>query len=172
MGCALLPTPQPVSRTVSQTNGYSQPLIWGMICNKVKANWYAHHVTLGRICFLFCEMERTTQTMKDFCKRFAVISYRACYRLQPPRLLCSWDSLGKNTAVGCHALLQGTFLTQGSNPSLLCLLHWKVGSLPLVQPGKLFLFLSVFNQLQIVRADAFSFSSPAYFQKPVPRNAL
>ena len=27
----------------------------------------------------------------------------------------SWDSLGKNTGVGCHALLQGIFLTQGSN---------------------------------------------------------
>ena len=33
--------------------------------------------------------------------------------LQPSRLLCSWDFPGKNTGVGCHALLQGTFLTQG-----------------------------------------------------------
>ena len=24
----------------------------------------------------------------------------------PPRLLCPWDSPGKNTGVGCHALLQ------------------------------------------------------------------
>ena len=30
---------------------------------------------------------------------------------------------GKNTGVGCHFLLQGTFLTQGSNPHLLCILH-------------------------------------------------
>ena len=29
------------------------------------------------------------------------------------------DSLGKNSGVGCHALLQGTFPTQGSNPGLL-----------------------------------------------------
>ena len=43
---------------------------------------------------------------------------------------------GKNTGVGCHALLQGIFPTQGSNPSLLCLLHWQEGSLPLVPPGK------------------------------------
>ena len=28
-------------------------------------------------------------------------------------------SLGKNTGVGCHALLQGIFPTQGSNPRLL-----------------------------------------------------
>ena len=25
----------------------------------------------------------------------------------PPRPLCPWDSPGKNTGVGCHALLQG-----------------------------------------------------------------
>ena len=29
------------------------------------------------------------------------------------------DSPGKNTGVGCHALLQGVFLTQGSNLGLL-----------------------------------------------------
>ena len=34
------------------------------------------------------------------------------------RLLCPWDSPGKNTGVGCHALLQGIFPTQGSNPGL------------------------------------------------------
>ena len=27
---------------------------------------------------------------------------------------CPWDSPGKNTGVGCHALLQGIFLTQAS----------------------------------------------------------
>ena len=35
------------------------------------------------------------------------------------RLLCPWDSLGKNTGVGCHFFLQGIFPTQGSNPGLL-----------------------------------------------------
>ena len=35
--------------------------------------------------------------------------------LQPVRLLCSWNSPGKNTGVGCHFLLQGIFLTWGSN---------------------------------------------------------
>ena len=39
--------------------------------------------------------------------------------LQPTRLLCPWDSPGKNIGVGCHSLLQGLFLTQGSNPHLL-----------------------------------------------------
>ena len=31
----------------------------------------------------------------------------------PTSLLCSWDSPGKNTGVGCPALLQGIFPTQG-----------------------------------------------------------
>ena len=39
--------------------------------------------------------------------------------LQPARLLCPWDSPGKNTGVSCHALLQGIFQTQGLNPHLL-----------------------------------------------------
>ena len=34
------------------------------------------------------------------------------------------------TGVSCHTLLQGTFPTQESNPSLLCSLHWQAGSLP------------------------------------------
>ena len=38
------------------------------------------------------------------------------------------DHPGKNTGVGCHALLQGIFPTQGSNLRLLHLLHWQVGS--------------------------------------------
>ena len=48
------------------------------------------------------------------------------------RLLCPWDSLGKNTGVGCHALLQGIFPTQGLNPRLL---HWQVDSLLLSYQG-------------------------------------
>ena len=38
---------------------------------------------------------------------------------KPARLLCPWDSPGKNTVVGCHFLLQRIFLTQKSNWGLL-----------------------------------------------------
>ena len=38
--------------------------------------------------------------------------------------------------VGCQALLQGIFQTQGWNSHLLLLLHWQVGSLPLAPPGE------------------------------------
>ena len=56
--------------------------------------------------------------------------------LQPARLLCAWDSPGKNTRVACQTLMQGIFLTQGLNLYLLCLLNQQVGSLPLAPPQK------------------------------------
>ena len=40
------------------------------------------------------------------------------HRLLPVRLLCPWNSPGKNTGEKSHSLLQGIFLTQGSNPGL------------------------------------------------------
>ena len=55
---------------------------------------------------------------------FSCVRLFATYGLQPTRLLCPWDSPGKNTGMGCHALLQGIFLTQGSNLCLSCLLYW------------------------------------------------
>ena len=44
------------------------------------------------------------------------------WTMQPARLLCAWDSPGKNTGVGCHSLLQGIFPTRGSN---LGFLHYR-----------------------------------------------
>ena len=47
-----------------------------------------------------------------------------CHRMDcSPWLLSTWYSPGKNTGVGCHALLQEVFLIQGLNP------HWQAGSL-------------------------------------------
>ena len=86
---------------------------------------------------------------KSLCERFLVICRKRSlfsflvvsdslqpYGLQPAGLLCPWDSPGKVTGLGSHALLQGIFPTQGSNPSLLCLLYWQADSLPLVPAGK------------------------------------
>ena len=36
--------------------------------------------------------------------------------LRPTRLLCPWDSPGKNTGVGCHFLLQGNLPDPGMEP--------------------------------------------------------
>ena len=54
------------------------------------------------------------------------------HAVQFTRLPRLQDSPGKNTGVGCHFLLQGTFLTQGLT---LHLLHWQVDSLPLSHLG-------------------------------------
>ena len=62
--------------------------------------------------------------------------------LQPVRLLCPWNSPGKNTGVDSHALHQGIFPTQGLNLSPLSLLHWQLGSLRLVSPGKPIIILN------------------------------
>ena len=45
--------------------------------------------------------------------------------LYPTRIHCPCDSPSTNTGLGCHFLLQGILLTQGSNLHLLCLLHWQ-----------------------------------------------
>ena len=65
---------------------------------------------------------------------------QSCLTLQPrgllvARLLCPWDYPSKNTGVGFHALFQGIFPTQGSNPHVLWLLHWQADSLPLSHLG-------------------------------------
>ena len=57
-------------------------------------------------------------TLLCMCARSLQLCPTLCdpHGLQPTKLLCPWDSPGKNTAVGCHALLQGFFPTQGLDP--------------------------------------------------------
>ena len=43
------------------------------------------------------------------------------HRQQPTRLLCPWDSPGKNTAVGCHFLLQCMKVKSESEVAQSCL---------------------------------------------------
>ena len=43
----------------------------------------------------------------------------ATHGLGPARLLCPWNSPGRNTEVGSHSLLRGIFPTQGLNLGLL-----------------------------------------------------
>ena len=51
-----------------------------------------------------------------------IITCQSCPTLCNPMstsFLFPWNSPGKNTGMGSHSLLQGIFLTQGSNPGLL-----------------------------------------------------
>ena len=70
-----------------------------------------------------CEVEEVLENEqegdKEKCLQHFVTGERP-HGLEPARLLCPWDSPGKNTGVGCYALLQGIFPTQGS---VLGLLH-------------------------------------------------
>ena len=61
----------------------------------------------------------------------------ACVVSNPlyPIVCLSVEFSSKNTGVGCHFLLRGIFQTQGSNLSLLHLLHWQTDSLPLCHLG-------------------------------------
>ena len=54
----------------------------------------------------------------------------------PPGSSVHGESPGKNTGVGCQALLHRIFPTQRLNPCLLSLLCWQASSLPLAQPRK------------------------------------
>ena len=83
------------------------------------------------------------------CQLASVVPDSATLDCSPPRS-CPWDSPDKNAGVGCHALLQGVFPTQGSNPhplhpalaggfvttsgawEALCSLIWPQTGLPLV----------------------------------------
>ena len=47
----------------------------------------------GLISFTMDKLDQSCQTLRP-------------HRQQPTRLLCPWDSPGKNTGVGCHFLLQ------------------------------------------------------------------
>ena len=49
----------------------------------------------------------------------AVSNSMQLHGLQATRLLCPWNSPGKNSGMGSHSLFQGIFPTQGSNPGLL-----------------------------------------------------
>ena len=62
------------------------------------------------------------QILLSLCVCSVVSDSLRLYGLYPTKLLCPWDSSGKNTGGGCHALLQGLFLTQGLNLNLLRIL--------------------------------------------------
>ena len=100
--------------------------LWG------KSNTISH---LGHHGYMLCVTVLYACVLALLSRSVVSNSLRA-YGLQPSRLLSPWDSPGKNIGVGCHALLQRIFLTQGLNMHPLCLLHLQAGSLPLLPLGK------------------------------------
>jgi len=63
-------------------------------------------------------MRCISHTKKESESEVAQSCPTLCDPMECTRLLHPWDFPGKSTGVGCHFLLQGIFLTQGSNPGL------------------------------------------------------
>ena len=87
---------------------------------------------LGKLCFVQSDLTHCVHA--EFLQLCRTLCDPMDFSL--PGSSVHGDSPGKNTGVGCHALLQRIFLTQGSNLHLLCLLHWQASSLPLALPEK------------------------------------
>ena len=87
------------------------------------------------------------------CYTASVVSLCDPMDCSPPGSSVHGDSPSKNTGVGCHAQLQGIFLTQGSNLHLLCFLHWQAGSLPLAPPGKLIIRKWIYTLSECMRNE-------------------
>ena len=119
------------------------------------ACWQYSHWYCGRlpITKLSCIEPRYLSTCLPAYRTTSVLSDSLwSYGPWPTRLLCPWDSPGKNTEwvampppppllddeLGIISVAgMSPPWTQGSNPCLLCLLNPQAGSLPLVPPGKL-----------------------------------
>ena len=106
---------------ISSSRGSSQPRDPTHVC--CIGRWVLYH---------------QSHLMYIYVSRSVVSDSLRPHGLQPARLLCPWDFLGKNTGVGCHFLLQRIFPTQGLNAGLP---HCRQMLLPSEPPGKSRLFL-------------------------------
>ena len=97
--------------------------LWGVTCQLLEGqSRSAHPIPAGKsyrqISFLINPLYSSSLKHKTFMCVHAKLHLSCPTLCDPNRLFCPWDSPGMNTGVGCHALLQGIFLTQGSNPRL------------------------------------------------------
>ena len=65
---------------------------------------------LKEVSIIFIQFSSVTQLCPTLCNPMSC---------SPPGSSVHGDSPGKDARAGCHALLQGTFPTQGSNPGIL-----------------------------------------------------
>ena len=104
--------------------------------------------TLGNLHNIFLTLKKNrcafwcVSSIKCESVSCSVMSKSLCpCGLQQAISLCPWSYPGKNTRVGYHSLLQGIFLTQVSNLSLL---HCRQIFLPSEQPVKPFSLVKTF----------------------------
>ena len=95
---------------VSAVPGHSAHFWRLCLCNnhriRSKKGWCGHSWTrLVRVCVCVCMWVLSHSVVSDSLWP---------HGLQPARLLCPWDTPGKNIEVSCRFLLQGIFPTQDS----------------------------------------------------------
>ena len=138
----LFPTPEDLPDPGIETTSLASPALAGRFFTTASPGspiclFIMYLLPHLHLCFsLAHEDDATFLVMTD--KQHVFVLRRVWLFVTPwtvARLLCPWDSPGKNPGVGCCALLRGIFSTQGSNRCLLCLLHWQAGSLPLSHLG-------------------------------------
>ena len=96
-----------------------QPASGSLLYDSGSANWCS--VTVEGVGWGE-RWEGSSRGRGQVCVLFLVAQWCPTLRphgLEPTRLLCPSGSPAKNTGVGCHALFQGIFPTQGSKPGLL-----------------------------------------------------
>ena len=94
------------------------PLTWYVLCLLTQSchsseSWWVYDQVVVRFsvwCVCVCVCAQSLQLCLILCKPMDC---------SPPGSSVHGDSSGKNTGVGCHALLQGIFPTQRLNPGLL-----------------------------------------------------
>ena len=95
----------------------------------------SHILSMRQVCWLYLQNIAVQPFFTTCCYlqpvlQLSLLLCAACVRAKPlqscptlwpygpypTRLLCLWDSPGKNTGVSCHTLLQGNLPDPGSNP--------------------------------------------------------
>ena len=101
---------------------------------------YISFLLILKLCYLFCCWILTILyifCIMDFYQIWVLSCFSHVLPCDPMDCSQPGSSVhGISPGVGCHFLLQRIFPTHGSNLPLLHLLHWQVGSLPLLPPGK------------------------------------
>ena len=131
----LLATPWTAAHQAPQSVGFSRQEYWSGAPLPSPFGWL-HNIEQRSLCyaadpcwlsvFAVAAVWLYTRSVLGSGFSHSVVSNS----LQPHRLLGAGNFPGKNTGAGCHFLLQGTFLTQRSNPRLLGLLPRLEGPLP------------------------------------------
>ena len=137
----LVKNPPAIRETWVRFLGWEDPLEKGK-ATQILLSWKMFRFNIWKTKCVGCKLELASLKMSYFCLiawASEVKVAQSCLTLGDP-MDCSLpgssvhgDSPGKNTGVGCHALLQWIFPTQGSN---LCLLHWQADPLSLSHQGR------------------------------------